>query len=239
VHATELELHNRQLDGLDDPAFLHHLAAWLVIADHDDRSRRVLAALRDQYGRTLADHRHADEETVLRLREVRELLRVPAPHDDQRDAGERPRELIALLRRELRRLCETDPIPEGYASLVPRFDQIVRTHDRRQRKLMDLLHDSACGSLRRLDWLADEMASRPRALLEPMPSPQGGALQAALASVRPLLRAALTPNGELTASEQRQLGHIVAAARVDAARVQARVLWRARASVPRQRGYCA
>jgi hypothetical protein len=236
VHATELELHNRQLEGLDDRAFLHHVAAWLVMADHDDRSRRVMAALREQYTRTLAYHRRADEDTLRALRKVRDQVHLPAPHDD--DAAQRPHELIVLLRRELQRRRETSPTPAASLSIIRRFDRIVRTHDRRQRELIAVLHDSACGSLRRLDWLADEMASRPRTLLG-LPGPPGGALQAALASVRPLVRAALAADRELTASEQRQLGHIVAAARVDAARVQARVLWRARASAPRHRGYCA
>jgi hypothetical protein len=235
VHATELELHSRQLDGLDDRAFLRHMGAWLVTADHDDRSRRALAALREQYARTLADERRADAVTVRGLRRLREQLGVPIEHAGH--SGQRPHELISILRRELRHLRDTSQ-PETTARLVDRFDAIVAAHDRRHRELMALLHESPCGSLRRLDWLADEMASRPRALPAEH-GPPGAALQAALASVHPLLRAALATDGELTASEQRQLGHIVAAARVDAARVQDHVLRRARASVPRQRGYCA
>jgi hypothetical protein len=234
VHATELELHNRQLEWLDDRAFLRHVAAWLVMADHDDRSRHVLAALREQYAHTMAEHRYANEDTVRALAEVRDRLLLRLPHDGNGDGGTTPYELIVLLRREIRNLRGT----KAGLSLTHRFDQIVRTHDRRQRELIAVLHDSVCGSLRRMDWLAGEMAWRPRALPEPV-GPAGGALQAALASVRPLLEAALAPDSALTASEQRQLGHIVAAARVDAARVQARVLWRARASVPRKRGYCA
>jgi hypothetical protein len=235
VHTTELELHNRRLHGLDDRAFLRHVAAWLVTADHDDPSRRVLASLREQYARALADHRRADEDTVRQLLEVRETFRVRTGRED---AHERPHELIVLLRRELRRLRETAPTSETFLSLTHRFDQIVGDHDSRRRELMAVLHDSPCGSLRRLDWLADEMASRPRAPLE-LPAAPGAALQAALASVRPLLKAALRADCELTASERRQVGHIVAVARADAARVQDEVLWRTRASVPRQRGYCA
>jgi hypothetical protein len=126
------------------------------------------------------------------------------------------RVLIAELRRELSN-------PTAPRDLRRRFDDLAAAHARRQRELVAALHDSAAGSLRRLEWLVDEMAPVPHAL-HLLAAPPGGALRAALASVRPLLRGALSGRRELSASERRQLGHIVAAARADAARVHDRLV---------------
>jgi hypothetical protein len=122
--------------------------------------------------------------------------------------------------------AEDDPrAARVLARLRAEYDSAIAAHEirrGRERELVAWLHDSAAGSLRRLEWLVDEMAPTPYAL-HLLAAPAGGALRAALASVRPLLRGALNGRRELSASERRQLGHIVGAARADAARVQDRL----------------
>jgi hypothetical protein len=243
VQAGELERRSRHLEALDDASFLGHLGAWLAFADQDPASSRVLAELRAEYMRMLDRHQSDDEDALLDLVDIREQLAAltgielepqPQPPVPAAEGTSRAHPLIDPLRRELR-LLRAAAAAEGKAAqfteLTRRFDDVAQTHDRRHRDFIALLHTSASGSLRRLDWLAGEIACDPlsdpfaRCLAGGAP---GAALMAAMACVRPLLQAALSDQADLTPSERRQVGHIVAGARIDAVRVHERVLRRAR-----------
>ena len=249
MQVGELERRSRHLEALDDASFLRELGAWLAFADQEPASGRVLAELRGQYLGMLYDHQRHDEDTLLGLLDVREQLaalagmelepRLPAP---AAEGTSRAHALIEVLRRELRQL-RMAATAEGdrarFVVLTGCFDALAARHTRRHRDFIALLHTSACGSLRRLDWLADEVVHR-RLSRYPVENSAGdpdGALGTALASVRPLLDAALSEQPDLTPSEQRQLGHIAEGARIDAARVQDRVRRRTRAAVVARHHY--
>jgi hypothetical protein len=248
VQAGELERRSRHLEALDDASFLGQLGAWLAFADRDPVSRRVLAELRAEYMRMLDRHQSDDEDALLDLLDIREQLAALTGIEPQAqppvpgvEGTSRAHPLIEPLRRDLRLLPATAAAAgkaAPLAELTRRFDDVAQTHGRRHRDFIALLHESASGALRRLDWLAGEIAcdqlSDPlaRCLADGGPD---AALMAAMACVRPLLQAALSDEGDLKPSERRQVGLIVAGARMDAARVHERMLRRARTDVAAHR----
>lgn len=221
----ELQRHARGLEAADDRAFLRRLRAWLTLLEADPRSSALLADMRDEYVRALAAHRRDEDRTIARLEDMRALLGLPAQSASQAlvedlEAPGRARRLIALMRREL----QTADVRE--------LHELSIDHERRHGELIRFLHTAPCGALRRLDWLAEEIDLRSRpALAAP------GAIGAAFASIRPLLSAALAQR-DLTASQYRQLRHLVAGARADSAHVQERLARRTHAHVQRRRDSC-
>jgi hypothetical protein len=222
----------RDLDRLEDRRFLRALGPWLDAAEDDPSCARVLAELRREYERTLLDYHRHDHSAVLRAIDLRERATgVPQPRPASRpepEADEGPGRAHALLsaaRRDLRRLRDAEP-SAAVADASRRLDELARAHTRLHREFIGRLHNSAAGSLRRLDWLAEETAtcSRPALEVDEPGDAADAALKAALASVRPLLRSALGGRRDLTESEHRQLRHIVAGARADVVRVREHVM---------------
>jgi hypothetical protein len=230
MRGRELERRHQNLVGLDDVSFLREVRRWLELAEREPLPRGLLADLREQYEREHEQHMRDEEDAVLDLLALRQHLDAalgatrdqPSPRPTGTGSRQATR-LIADIRPRLRELRAT----AGTIAVAPlerRFEAIENARTRRQQALTQLMHDSPCGALQRLDWLAEELeaAHRPRVLVDPCPLPAETALHNAYASVRPLLRRALgagLDRTRLTASEWRQVGHIVAAARADATRV--------------------
>jgi hypothetical protein len=237
VQAIELDRQQRHLEALDDRSFLRELGTWLMLAEEGRSSGWVLADLRAEYTRTLDAYLRADDETLLLLVDIRDQIARLSGRPVMRWTCEPPTDegtgrahaLVTSLRREFRTLRDEGGEPaRPLADLARDFEQIAAQHRRRHSSFVGLLHGSASGSLRRLDWLAEEIELR-QPLESTREGPSEGTLEDALASVRPLLRAAVSRRVELTPSERRQLAHIVTGARVDAARVHERVMRRAHA----------
>jgi hypothetical protein len=231
MRARELEPRQQHLTELDDVSFLRAVRQWLRAAEREPSTLRVLAELRDDYERDIDAYHRAEEDAEMALLDLTERLDALVDPDCRRPADDgsgRVLRLIANLRPRVRQLAATTSAEA--AAIERRLAQLTQEHARRHRQLIRLMHSSPEGSLRRLDWLVGELESPPRTRMLMPAAAEQSALFAAYESVQPLLRRALADPCQLTPSERRQLGHIVAAAREDADRVNAIVARQAAAT---------